>query len=538
MLPDPGARPDPAPAARLALAALLLVLAGGVALRVWAWISAPSLWFDEIAIALNLRDRNLWELVSRPLAWHQVAPGGFLALEAVARALFGEGERALRLPALVGGTAGLLALPLLARRLVSNSAALLATALAAASPFLVRYANEVKPYGIDFAAGVVLPWLALRWRNQPGARRGRALALAAACFSVIGFGGVLAGAAVGAVLVVAAWRGGRAARRRALAVALPGPLVGVGTVWLAGVLLPASDRAFLAEFWARGLLDPGRGWTALFWPLERLRALALDLLGAGGVRVGDALALLLLYGVLRLFRTQAAGAALLFAPAAAALGAGVVGALPFEGRLALVAVPALAIGIASGAERAVRFVLRREGLVFAVLAALSLAGGGTLAATTRPAWSAGQHGHELMDRLRTAAEPGDAVYVFFAARPAWELWAARSWSGGEVVEGGCHGDEPWRYLEEIDRLRGSPRAWVVLTHSGIARAARGAVLGYLETIGTRLGDFQPDPGDEGERLLLYALDDPRRLASADASSYRLPPRGRFRKRPCGFFASP
>jgi len=538
MLAEAGARSGATPTVRTVRIVVGLLLAGGVALRLGAWGSAPSLWFDEIAIALNLRHRGLWELLSRPLEWHQVAPGGFLTLEALSRALFGEGERALRVPALVGGLAGLLVLPRLAAPIVSRGALVVAAALAAASPLLVRYSNEVKPYGVDFAAGVVLPWLALRWRERSDARRGWTLALAAALFSTIGFGGVLAAAAIGAVLVALAWLDGRSARLRALAVALPGTLVGIGTVALASSLVPAFDREFLREFWAHGLLDPGRGWTALFWPLERLRALALDLLGAGGVRVGDALALLFLYGVFRLFRQHRAGAALVFAPAAAALAAGAAGALPFEGRLALVAAPALALGIASGAEQAARFVLRREGLVVAVLAALSLLGGGALAATTRPAWSAGQHGRELMDRLRSEVEPGDAVYVFFTARPAWQLWGEPFWGGGAVVEGGCRGDEPWLYLEEIDRLRGSPRVWVVLTHSGIARAARGAVLGYVETIGARLADFQPDPGDEGERLLLYALDDPERLAAAGAASFRLPPRGRFRKRPCAYFASP
>src|SRR5262244_706024 len=117
--------------------ASLAVVAGlaGAAVRAWYFALRRPLWLDECMLALNIASRSALELL-RPLDYNQAAPPLFLWIERFAVRVAGVTEPALR------------AWPI-PRRLAGPSAALAAVALAAFSPTLVRYTDEVKPYGTD-----------------------------------------------------------------------------------------------------------------------------------------------------------------------------------------------------------------------------------------------------------------------------------------------------------------------------------------------------------------------------------------------------
>ena len=67
-------RPRTTRTLRVVLAVLLL----GAVLRSVQYFAGIDLWHDELAVARNVADRGLGDLVSRPLDHHQVAPPGFL----------------------------------------------------------------------------------------------------------------------------------------------------------------------------------------------------------------------------------------------------------------------------------------------------------------------------------------------------------------------------------------------------------------------------------------------------------------------------
>ncbi|HYO47404.1 MAG TPA: hypothetical protein VEY33_12035, partial [Gemmatimonadota bacterium] len=77
------------PSDRRLLAAIVAILAFGVALRTIQYASLGSMWLDELAIAINVSERSLAELVLRSLDLNQVAPPGFLALEKLGGLLLG-----------------------------------------------------------------------------------------------------------------------------------------------------------------------------------------------------------------------------------------------------------------------------------------------------------------------------------------------------------------------------------------------------------------------------------------------------------------
>lgn len=165
LLPQNETRPNDATHLRWAalrplLPAALVALAG-LALRVEQYLHGRSLWFDEALLDLNVIHRPLRRLLAEPLAYQQGAPPGFLTAQRLVVALLGGDDRTLRLVPLLAGCLTLVVFAHLAHRLLSRPAALLATALAAFSPFLVYYSAESKQYSTDALFTVVLLDLAV-----------------------------------------------------------------------------------------------------------------------------------------------------------------------------------------------------------------------------------------------------------------------------------------------------------------------------------------------------------------------------------------
>ena len=74
----------------------------GVLIRVVQYASNRSLWFDEVAIGLNLLDRSYLDLLNA-LDHNQAAPPLFLWAEKFFLETFGSSEYSLRLFPLIGG---------------------------------------------------------------------------------------------------------------------------------------------------------------------------------------------------------------------------------------------------------------------------------------------------------------------------------------------------------------------------------------------------------------------------------------------------
>ena len=106
-------------------------------------------------LAYNLIDRSYSELL-KPLEYNQHAPPLFLLVERLIVSHLGHGEKALRLQSLAAGIVSVLLFGSLARRLLNERAALVATMLFALSPLLIRYSAEVKPYSGDLLCAVML----------------------------------------------------------------------------------------------------------------------------------------------------------------------------------------------------------------------------------------------------------------------------------------------------------------------------------------------------------------------------------------------
>ncbi|MGO9111765.1 MAG: glycosyltransferase family 39 protein [Thermoguttaceae bacterium] len=145
---------------------ILVFLAVGVAARLIRYLLRFPLWGDEAMLATNFLDRDYAGLM-QPLDFHQVAPLLFLWIELTAVKLLGFHEWSLRLFPLLCSIASLFLFHRLARLLLHGTALVLAIGIFAVTYSGLRYAAEVKPYGVDLMVSTLLLLLVARWWQQP-----------------------------------------------------------------------------------------------------------------------------------------------------------------------------------------------------------------------------------------------------------------------------------------------------------------------------------------------------------------------------------
>jgi hypothetical protein len=479
---------------------VLLLLAVGTLLRLLQFAVDRALWLDEALIVRSVLTRGFGGLL-QPLEFGQTAPYGFLALERLAVMLLGTGEYALRLVPLLAGLGALFLFPAVARRYVSGPARIVALAIVALAPFLVYYASEVKQYSLDVLVALGVLWAAAELRDgRPGAVAKAALVGVLGVWFSQPAVFMLAGA--GLALMHGAVRGGDRRRMAALAA--------VGAAWLAsfaGSYLVSrqslADPAYMQAFWAPGFMPlPPRTAAEWMWLPERVLRLFREPLGVMGGDPYPVLRVLQMAagatacaaGVYWMWRRRALRLAMLGLPFLLMVAASVVRAYPFaggylsSGRVLMFLIPSLALVMGEGAVRLWR--AAPAGRPAAALAvALLLAPSLAYAAVSVPHVRA-----EIKPLLEYSAEnrqPGDVLYVYYNARPQYLYYAPRyGWPAERTVTGLCSRLRPAAYVNDMARLRGKPRVWLLFVDGKGADGfdERGLMLSYLDHVGRRLDD--------------------------------------------------
>jgi hypothetical protein len=354
-----------------------LIAAAGVGIVLYQWASARPLWLDEEMIALNFRDRSFAALAGR-LWLDQTAPLGWLALQRASLVVLGSSELALRaVPALFGALTILAAL-FIGQRWLTGAGSAVFLLLCSLGQWITFHAIELKSYSADTFWGIWLPALAVSAAVASSSdvrRRGLLLwAIAAAIGPWFSLGALLVLPACFAVLTISLGRHPETFRPLVTAFSL---VIGSFALHYFLSIRPAQGNASLQEFWQFALPPRGAGVSGTIgWLFRQLEPFAMKPGGTAhaalfwssaflGVAFASASARLL--GI-------AAGLVLLSGLALAGLRV-----MPIYERLSLWFLPALYLGIALFADRAVWFLqqkpLKRSwmnraaaGLVFAMVA--------------------------------------------------------------------------------------------------------------------------------------------------------------------------
>lgn len=485
------------------------------------------MWLDELALAHTIVARPLLRLVTEPLAYQQVAPAGFLAMEKLAVLTLGDSDLAFRFVPWLASIAALLLFWRVSTRILPPPAASFALALFAASTSLVAFAGLAKQYSSDVAAVLLVLWAGLELA-KPDSRTRVATAAGAAAL-LVSLPAVLAGASIGAALLWRSWRSEEPARRTMVRVAICWTLAAAATVALSRLTVSPATHDYMRAFWARGFPPPlwadplwipralaGVLEYAVFWflpEMSRMAAFAAMVTAASVVP-----------GTWWLWRRDRAIALLLLAPVGIAILAAALRILPLDGRASLWLAPSLILAACAGFTQAREWLPHRARLLPIVLAlfVLLVSFAGVLIADPPPYRS--QDLRPVLERVTARAEPGDAVYVYYGARLSVRFYGPRA--GLQTwTEGDCHRGDTRAYFRELDRFRGRSRLWVIWTHANPWYGEPEAMRSYLSSIGRELDRIDAPTGATGQggaQALLYDLSDPHRLSLDSADRHEIP----------------
>ena len=360
------------------------ILAAGIIFRLRALFASRSLWFDEVSLALNIRDRSLIDLLTLPLTYRQSAPPGFLTAAWLSSEAFGMALIWVRFVPFVAGILALWVGLIVAKetlRTVGAQAFFLV--LLAWSPLVVFYATELKQYSTDALAMTLALYVAHLMFRQRSAIRAAVLGFLAIISSTAG---VIVFFLLALIVLVDGFAGQRLSGvRHAVMQNLT-----VLTAWLSAALLhvlytavAGVDRVYMQEYWgARGGFAPQQitGLADAWWYVDRFSELlwltveATEMVGPGMHEVRYLLliaAAILVFGAIRNRSQQTWPSLLVAATGITAVVLSYVRLYPLSSRLAIYLIPALAWLMAYGVDYFLndsrRIALRSVGVVASVV---------------------------------------------------------------------------------------------------------------------------------------------------------------------------
>jgi hypothetical protein len=452
---------------------LLTILFAGVAIRIYAYLRQPSMWIDEVAIVRNVIDRSLWQLVSRPLDFGQVAPVGYLAVVKGLVTLFGPSELILRLPSLFGSVAARILVWRVAEKLSGGLAAIAATATVVFSPVVLYTGAEVKPYSTDFAMSLAIVLMAV----DVVRREDRLLPIAAGGAAAVWFSqhAILTAAGAGLALALLSRN-----RRVAIVIVCWGASA---TLALAVSLhdLAPSTAEYMRHFWAGGFL-PLHG--SLPWLWEQIQFVFIRW-SAASWQPGDVIpkvyAAMAIAGFVAIARRKDA-LLVIFCCLAITIAVSATRWYPFPPfiaqRLILFESSLLILIAAAAVERLTQFARSAGAAIALTLFVLP-----TLIGIARcPPPYKHDMTAEMLAAVRARWRTGDILYANSGVALGVLYYAPQfGFHPAEIVAGECSSD-PRTWLHELDRLRGR-RIWLIVNNGADQRRLLDF---YLSSIGQKV----------------------------------------------------
>jgi len=456
---------------RLALAFVLPVTIGAV-LRLWHYFGARSLWIDEAYIALNFLERDLGALFGQ-LDYHQVAPLGWLVLEDWLLSTFGGLELTLRLPSLVAGLAALVLFSFVARRYLSFGGAVFAVLFFALSNVLVRYSAEIKPYMLDVLFSVIVVWIGyfvFEAQRRLGIRDHFLLFLFGLVAVPLSFPAAFLLGGLGGLMIVCALLLRHFRQAVALAAMAGAWLVEFGLMFFVirreqvGTVSDMQERMLNFSFAPL----PPTSLRDLAWYPEML-VHYLDFVFEFQAVVFAFV--ILVAGVAVAFRKNFWLALFLVSPAVLLIAASALETYPVYHRLLLFLLPQTILLTAMGLE-GIGAALKTDLLKRLVPVALGAVLLSSLVFVTAKHFAdpqsppyADEHIRPALDYIAQNRQSGDALYVYYAAYPAFEVYRDRTDLGDMAVMKGSSPRISWNcYFRDFARMRPRGRVWIVMSH--------------------------------------------------------------------------
>lgn len=497
---------------------ICVIVCFGIILRVAQYLYNRSLWIDEANITGSILG-SFSDIFSPYVSdadylshWKPSSPLGFFVIAKLFVFLFGNTEYALRLFPLLCGIISLFLFYSLAKHYIKPKAVPIALALFAVSDSLIYYSSEVHSYSSEITIALLLLLIAsyLQSRN--------ATLLHLVIFGLTGgivvwfshsspF--VLAG--IGTSLFMFALLRKEWTRAGKLSV--------VYLLWAVGFLsyyfiyVSNINKGPIVEQWkAENAFMPfpplspsDIGWFIdTFFSMFAKPTLTI-LQSASMMAIGGMAAFAFIIGCISIFSEKKENFFILISPTLFTLLASGLHLYPFLERTLLFLAPSFMLFIAEGAGE-IRDKTKSSSPVIGIVFICLL--------LSYPLLSAGNHLvnkpivreeiKPVLSHVRENWQEGDMVYLHYGSKPAFKYYATRyGFKENDYIVGAYAGDKNdffnfsvdylKKYTDDLDKLRGNKRVWILFAHIPPPRAGisdESFFVYYLNGMGTKLDYFK------------------------------------------------
>ena len=506
---------------------VLLVLLVGLAWRVGRYSVRFPVWGDEAFVGVNFVERDYSGLTRPPLEYGQIAPLGFMWAELAISRLLGVSDWSLRLLPWLSGMGAFLLFWRFAANVLDRRAALLATAILAASYYVVRHGAEIKPYAGDLVISLILTCLAWSVSRHPrSVGRWTALTTAASLSVWMSFPAAFVVCGLGMFLT---WDTIRRRSGWGLVSLAVYAVAGAGSFAAMYFLYAKSMASHSSWYWTiptwREAFPPlSRPWLLPWWFIK-VHTGNMMAYPAGGRNFGSAgTFVLVVWGCVSLWRGKRRDLlVLLLCPALASLVAAAAGEYPYgtSARVSLHLAPAICLLAGVGLRAALCALVPRrlvpEGVRMASIVLAGIALTGLILDVAKPykRWD-----HEVTRRavpqLTSRISASDQVLLGVSKRKDEFLpWIEGTASATFRFYLCCLSQAPIQWAVPPEKIKPIPgRTWLV--YYAVPRLPQeedraAAFHAYLEKVKLRLGEpryheyelFEPHKGHKNMKIQVY-----------------------------------
>ena len=480
-----------------------IIISFGILVRLIQYISNRSLWADEAVLALNIVNRSYSEL-TQPLDYDQVAPIGFLWIEKFLVNLLGDNEYALRLFPLIVGIFSLFIFAIIARRYLDNLGRVIAILLFSTLSPIVYYSTEVKQYSTDIFIGLLLCYLLAPYDKKKLTKSQTIIkSILVAIFLWLSHPAIFIFAAMGLVELVNVILNKKSNPLKQKIIIYVSGLLSFAVLYL-GFLNQANDNQNLLNSWGDAfpnhLLD-------IIWYFDAFgkffyKPLGFEYYKILGFAINlDAIAIaLFILGCFSYFHKNKIIFCTLLFPLLTTFAGSALQLYPFRSRVVLFLVPFFIIAIAEGINWIFTRKLHHIITIFlACLITITIAYPVVESSMTHVKPRQKEEIKDVINYIQEREEPQDILYIYQRGIYQFLYYAEKYGYQPEdyilgvedldIYDGSKFSEaELQRYKNDLDKLRGNPRVWLLFSH--VTRNTEYLpIKKYLDTIGTKIDTF-------------------------------------------------
>ena len=472
------------------------IIGFGILVRLIQYLYNRSLWADEAVLALNIVNRSYLELL-QPLDYDQGAPFGFLIVEKLAIQLFGNNEYALRLFPLLSAIISLFLLYRVAKIFLNGYAVPIALAFLASLNELVYYATELKQYSSDVAVALFACLLVTEiFRKKLTINKIIFFCLLGALTIWFSHPAIFVLAGFGASYLLT-----NAFKKRKSSIF---KILLIYSSWLISFALfyfvsvqSLNKNDTLMTSWKNAF--PTSAFD-IIWLFDAFGKFFYEPLGFRGIMDGVAIFAFVI-GCISFFNRQKAKLLILLSPLIVTFVAAYLQKYPFKGRLVLFLTPFFILFIAEGVNYLITKTRSKPTFIVGIVILICLLFQPVTQASNllvKPNWN--EEIKPVISYVKSQQQPSDILYIFQRGHYQFLYYAEKyGYQKGDYVIGVDDLDEfdgkdlsdkeRKRYENDLNKLRGNKRVWVLFSHSHVS-SENEMMKTYLDKIGKQIDYFQ------------------------------------------------